>query len=79
MAEKIDLALGSQAKKVSNSTRKKDFCFAFAANERQWLRDLLPFSRQGSEELIFFGSHTFGKIETNGRWHWHMMDKLQPG
>jgi len=29
LAEKIDLALGSEAKKVSNSTRKNDFCFEF--------------------------------------------------
>ena len=33
----------------------------------------------GSEELTFCGSHTFCKIETNGRWHRHMMAKLQPG
>ena len=29
--------------------------------------------------LTFFRSHTFGKNETNGRWHRHMKGKLQAG
>ena len=43
------------------------------------MRDLLLSSKKAAAGLTFFGSHTFGKNETNGRWHRHMKGKLQPG